>query len=307
MATFKTSADKPASESSSSSSSPVSSSVSVPSAGSRRTDASNVSDADFQTVTIPKKQAIGLLYGRAKVGKSAFLALFAPTPACIINLDGRCDPAIADATALGRDVRKAVVEYPTFYMDPPEMKIAAAKSMERFFALCERASQTFRSCMIDTGTELDDIFKLAFDGVVGERTKEGAIGKDIYFVNNMWRRVFNIFNKSACHLIVAARETEVWDYANAEAKSKTPTGVYKPTISRVPFDACTVVMQITAERNKGIKSDAKINSSIKIMGSGARWSELGNVYTQEDWKEHGPFAYVFWKQFEKTTKIEEWE
>ena len=278
-----------------------------PSSGSRRTSASDISDADFLTITVPKKQAIGLLYGRATVGKTAFVTLFAPQPSVVINLDGRADPAIADAIEQGRDVKKAIVEYPTFYMDPPEMKKAAGASMERFFALCERASKAFRTCLIDTGTELDDIFKLAFDGVVGEKTKEGAIGKDIYFVNNMWRRVFNIFNQSECHLIVAARETEIWDYANAEARVKTPTGNFKPTISRVPFDACTVIMQIVTERNTGIKSDSKVNTSIKIIGSGACRAELGNIYTEKDWGEHGPFAYVFWKQFEKSTTIEEWK
>ena len=154
-----------------------SSNKNTPSSGEPSAMLQMTDDELFETVTKPKKQAIGLLYGRGKSGKTSFVTRFAPEPILVLDFDRRSEKALSDAHKQGRKVNRTLIDYPTDYLEPEKAKECAIASMEKALLAVKRGAEKYRTILIDTATEASQVMRMAYDG---DLTKEIPYKKSAY-------------------------------------------------------------------------------------------------------------------------------
>lgn len=259
----------------------------------------------FSSNNDPKKQAIILVYGEGGSGKTAFAAQFAPHPVTIINYDGRARPVVERARSEGRIINLAELRVPSKRLSPKEMMEKAGRLIEdveiNFIKAVEESRKgNVRTIQIDTATEHSQIIKFAYDGVV-EQTKKGAFGKDKDFIYNRWWELFYEARSSPVNFIIAARSSEIW--IEDEQGRQKATGRYKYKCPAVINDAVDLSMHIRLK--KGAAGRLKKEFELEVTKSGPNLAELGQVYTQKEWGDMGPFVWSCLMQYEGSSP-EDW-
>lgn len=254
--------------------------------------------SDFITLTTRKRQAIMLLYGDSKTGKTSFATRYMPDPLALFNFDRRAEAAVLKAQEeFNRRIHylSCRLSPAIMHKHPEEIRLAAIETSDRFIRNFEHAAEesirgNIRSALIDTGTEITDIWKLSFDGALGQ-TKEGAYGRDKDYVNRQWRNVFEIARDSNMHLLITARASEIWIKRMKNGKEvQEATGNFKPKCPSVVVDGVDWAGNIRLK--KGLKGRYKKEFELEITNAGENIEELGSIYTEKDWEDlGGPFVY----------------
>lgn len=273
--------------------------------------AAELSGSDF---VIPssatKKQANILIYGSGGSGKTSFVTRYAPHPVALLAYDRRYVPAVDKATKAGRIVYPCEINLPATWkkLSPDKVRELAQAALDKTFRNLEWAfeqslRESIRTTSIDTGTELSEIMKLSFDGVLGQ-TKQGAYGRDKDYVNRKWWDIFNMARDSKSHLVVTSRAKEVW--TETQSGQRQATGRYEPRCPDVINDAADWSGHI---RQKKSPSGRLLKVfELEMSKCGANIAELGEVYTEKEWEPFGgPFSYACYMQFYDNSDLEDWQ
>lgn len=251
------------------------------------------------------KQALIMIFGDGGHGKTAFALEFAAHPVATINYDGRDDPVIEKARSKGRIILPGRLHVPARGSSAEEVMKQAQTVMNTFednffWAVEENRKGNIRTILIDTGTEHSRVLKLAFDGVT-QQTKKGGFGKDKDFIYNRWGELFAEARKSSVNLIVAARASEIW--VEDEKGNQKATGRYKYKCAAIVNDLVDLSMHIRLK--KGAPGRFKKEFELEVTKSGPNLAELGQIYTQKEWGDMGPFVWSCLMQYEGSSP-EDW-
>lgn len=263
----------------------------------------SVGSHDFITLTEAKQQCVGLVLGDPKSGKTTFVTDYCPTPIAFINFDGRAEHAVNKALKNGRDIRYVQIAYAAddiSKLDHAKAKALGQAAIEKTirnlkWAVGESKHGRIKTICFDTGTEYDEILKLAVRGTI--ENVQGDFGRSKNMMNEQWKRVFDIARGGKAHFIMLARTQEIW-VGNA------PTGRFGVRGNDQ--------MDILSDWSGMIKVKRKRKQDpprfeLEIMRSGVNIAEMGNVYTEDDWAElGGPFAYTCINQYPDSS-LEDWQ
>lgn len=246
-----------------------------------------------------KNQAVHLVYGAGGSGKTAYAVLFAPDPVLVINYDGRADPVVKQAREAGRKIDLRQIDVPAKRRLTVDEVMAQSQQVMRsvedvfFWGVEQNRKGNLRTILVDTATEHSQVQKLAFDGVV-EQTKKGAFGKDKDFIYDQWWDLIREARKSSVNLVIAARESEIW--VEDEKGRQKATGRYKFKCPGVINDAVDLSMHTRLK--KGVAGRLKKEFELEVTKSGPNLAELGQIYTQKEWGDMGPFVWACLMQYE---------
>lgn len=267
-----------------------------------------VGENDFIKLQQPKKQANILVYGDTKTWKTSFCTRYAPDPAALINFDNRADHAVYDALQDGREIHFLKIDPLVVHIkeDPQEVKAKALALVEKVeynfeYAVEESKKGNIRTICMDTGTEYSEICRLSFDGFLTQ-TKEGAFGKDKDYVNGRWWKLFRLARSGQAHFIITARSKEIWIKNEKGQQEATGRHIYRcpPVVAEGVDFTCQVRLK------SGPTGRPRPEFELEII-NGVNPKELCKVYDEKDWQDYGgPFSFCCWKQFEKTSGIEDW-
>jgi hypothetical protein len=286
---------------------------------------------DFVTLSAPAPRAICMVYGRDGSGKSTFAARFAPGPVAFINLDGRAEHTVYESIVEhGRVVHYMSTGAPADVLNTEheELKVYAAdvlnKIKRNFTWAVEQSRQgKVRTIVIDTTKELADLVKLAVRGRVdrpaGTKEDKGDFGKSDAVINRELWFFPTLARQSNANLVLIAR-------SKPKYVGREDTGKVLPDTDKVFTAAVDWIAEIRlasveekqarlAEANNGqvnalqLIQIAQAGPSFEVEISekaGTNHSELNKVYSESDWKEHGPFAYTCARMYKSTT-VEDWK
>lgn len=263
----------------------------------------DLSGSDFTILKTPKLQCNALVFGDAGNGKTTFATAFAPDPVAFINFDKRAEHAVMKAQQSGRQIYFTCVDFPaniTKLEDTQARKIgqqAVDKVVRNFeWAVEQSRKGNVRTICIDTGTEYSEILKIAITGRIDK--VKGDYGKSKDLINREWWRIFNTAREGNAHLIVLSRAKAIW--VNNE-----PTGEFTYRGPEVMFDAVDWCGQIRLR--KSVKKTPKKEFEIQIKKAGVNISELGEVYSKDEWEDlGGPFVYSCMLQY-GGSNMEDWQ
>lgn len=285
-----------------------------PSSGSSSSDSSGfglsavggtLADSDFELDEDVKRQTIALVFGRNGEGKTTFVTEYAPGPIAYINFDNRDKEAIRKAREKGRTILRTHVPYDA---DVVKLGEEAAKSfgqaavdkVVRNFEIAVRESQrgNVRTICLDTGTEYSEIVTLAVRGGLGKANDYGR-SKDL--INRAWWYLFGLAREGNAHLIVLARDKELWS-------ANEPTGRYTFRGPDVMADGVDWAGQIRLKTSGIGKKKQKLKEfELHITKAGVNIEQLGEVYDKDIWDEMGgPFVTACVLQYEGSD-VEDWE
>jgi hypothetical protein len=272
------------------------------------TEGLTLADSDFETSDTVKWQCNALIYGKAGEGKTSFATMFAPQPVALINFDNRDTHAVRRAREDGRVVHRVHIPYASkdvTNLDEAEAKKIGGAAMDKVvknFEIAVRESQrgNIRTICIDTGTEYSEIVTLAVRGGLG---KANDYGKSKDLINRAWWHIFNTAREGNAHLLVLARDKEIW--AGGE-----PTGRYTLRGPEVMIDGVDWAGWMRLKKaggGLGGKTVKKIKKfELEIVKAGVNIEQLGEVYAEEQWGDlGGPFVYASLLQYEGSD-VEDW-
>jgi AAA domain-containing protein len=281
---------------------------------------------DMVRVRATRTYTIAVIHGPDKSGKSTFVTRFCPGPVMLINVDRRAEGAAEDAEeTYGKDVYYLDAALPgdIMHYHPDQARELAE------YILYDRVIRNFDWALandvhtvgIDTGSEFTELMNYAFRGhpIKQKPTKSdpGDFGASDRAINTCVRYFTNKIRETRrVNLIILSRTKEVYDGA-------TPTGIYIPEGTHKIFHqaadwagylslASEAEMLAEASDNGKISASAAVKAkarrpfSLKVTTSGYVKAEEGNVYTDEQWGDDGPFAYACSRLMPKTT-VEDWK
>lgn len=248
-----------------------------------------------------RQQSIGIIYGGPGSGKSSLMLRHAPSPGMLINFDGRARQVVREARDLGREIHYLEVPFDTkrvARMSKEEAQIAGLSAFDfvtrNYEAGLEAAIRgNLRWICLDTGTELGDLITLAIRGRVG--TKESDYGNSKGQISLQWWGLFQSARSAGVDLVVLSRQTGVW-----RDNSPVPDR-YQPKIQDVAEDAADWICGIKM-KNRG----KKFTFEILVHNAKVNPSETLSTYTEEQWDEDGPWAYMNSMLYPKSS-IEDWK
>jgi len=254
---------------------------------------------DFKTPTTPKPQTIGLVFGGDGSGKTSFVTKFCPGPFALFGLDGRSQTAVKEAADEG-------VKVHFLELDPvntnlgvgrdKKVESSCKKYVEKFMKNLELVVQDslkpngVKTICIDTGTELSEHVTLSVRGHLGI---EKDYGKSKDMINRIWWRICNLGRMSNAHLIILAREKELWE-------DNKPSGVMSfvgNPIMNSTADWTANIKVISPKVNKKRKRISEVKFQLQMTKAGKNIGELGAIYDSDQWGELGPFAFICMTQY----------
>lgn len=251
---------------------------------------SMLSGSDFTAPPVPKDQAIALIFGLPGSGKSTIGLAGAPDPTAFIDIDRRGLHAAQEAVRQGKRVFYTRVDYPSNLskLDDNAAKMAAQKAWDKFMknyeiAIRESQQGKVRTIVIDTMTELAEILNISKTGRVDR--KKDDYGKTAGLVKAELTKAIKMSRDGEANLIMLARAKELWE-------DNKPTGrfTYRGP-DTMEFDA-DWAGQIRLKKLKTVKAKKSQKHELEITKAGINLSILGDVYTEEDWGEFGPFVWA---------------
>lgn len=262
-------------------------------------------NSDFGELDAPKKQANAMIYGDGGTGKTTFATMYAPDPVAFINFDNRAHHAVMRAKEAGRKIHYVHVPLSVnaAKLNPEAARAAgqtAVDMVERNFEIAVRESQrgNCRSICLDTGTEFDEMLKIAVRGRAD--MAKGDFGKSKDLMNRSWWRLLNMAREGNAHFILLARAKAIWE-------NNEPTGKFAFRGPEVMNDGVDWAAHIRLRKARAGR--LKKEFEMEITKAGVNIAELNAVYKQEEWEAEGmggPFCYACMMQYPGTLP-EDWQ
>lgn len=253
---------------------------------------------DFSSNNEPSKKAKLMLFSETGVGKTDFICRNCPGEIAIFDFDGRSLRTVEKVRAeTGKIIHHVDIFLPGEEGTPEETRIFALDSINktiRNLKWCVKQSLLGKIKVIgfDGASEYNLLCKLAYDGcktelVEGKIKETKSWGKDTDFINHQFWRIFNICRRGNAHLIMTAREKEIYKDHNA-------TGDFTFRATKVINEAVDFSLQLKAKDklepgSKGKKYEIEV---IKAGVDDRSDSKVGKVYKEKDWQRYGAFAAI---------------
>lgn len=268
--------------------------------------------------------AIAILFGPPGARKSSTVFLSCPEPIRTLNFDGRDIPAFErakDTCSICRkmadkhkgedhkfkpiDIERSELQT-TEDFDKAEPEAAQKKARalitafwrdyELALKVCAPNPKTKRrgTVVIDTFEELKPILCASILGTTEIPYKQlRAQGR----LNQICRDIVARARRAKVNLIILARESEI--YVNDKG-----TGYYKPKAPRALLESADWAGFIEVKSQVRAKK-AVITPQVTMMKCGGNDGELFKLYTEDDWRDDGAFAWICYNQWLKS-EIEDW-
>lgn len=264
----------------------------------------SLAGSPFSSDAPSKLQATGILYGQTGMLKTSLIFEHCPEPICSINFDGGRDVQALERVRdeIGREVYRAPIQMTEKIdsMEAEQAKRVAKKYADEFWKAYEWAIERGKrgevgTIVIDTFEELKPILCGSICGrseiAFKQNRAKGAL-------NKMCRDIVFMAKQGKAHLMIVARETEIY----VDDKG---TGRYKPRVPPALLEVVDWAGYVKVETRKHGK-DVDIIPRITMTKTGGNWLEMGKTYTPGDWEDDGPFAWICWNQWLKS-ELEDWK
>lgn len=289
--------------------------------------------SDFTLSSYPSKRTNGFIAGPTGCGKSSTILRYCPDPIVMLYYDDRSEAAIQEARDLGKVVLDLNLKANKVENTTQEQLKAEARRIKEItyknisWAVKQSLQNKIVTICIDGGTELDDIFDLAFDGVQEERKQ--IFGKDKGYRKDSWRRIFQLVSIGSAHFVVTVRAKEIWETVVEDGKKKQQaSGEYTyygvdtigelcqwgvlQTRRKSPISTAKTIAERAEEKKNRKNIDVEDLLEFKMIKAGRNGKELDAVYDSTDWKAVGgnPFSYICYKQNEflfPNCSVEDWQ
>lgn len=240
--------------------------------------------------------------GHTKTGKSTF-GLYGKPPIMFFDIDHRVEGVIDKFQEAGKVIIPHYVNIPDIEpmsrkKDEAAMR-AAAKEYDDFVLRYERAITSsqkpggVQTIVIDDITELYDLRLIAEFG----RT-QGIQQRDRGTANFEFLRLIDMGKDTGhCSVIWISKVKEEWkgtkvQTPNGEMLESRPTGEFIPDGYKKLRQTVQVALR-TAINRKG-------KFEVEVVNSGLNAETNGRKYTEDDWGEMGPYAWISAEQKEDT-------
>lgn len=255
-----------------------------------------IAGSDFEVPGEPKLQTNVLLFGAPASGKTTFVTMHMPDPIALINFDNRDQHAVSRAVKAGKRIMRTHIGVPGNITKMGDAIVrstgqnAVNKVIKNFeLAVAESVKGNVRTICLDTGTEYNEVLKMAVTGRIDKVV--GDFGKSKDLMNREWWRLFAMAREGKAHFVVLARAKAIW-------KNQEPTGKFTYRGPEVMDDAADWAANIRSRQRRDGKK--MVNGfEMEITKSGIDISQLGEVYSDEVWDVMGgPFVHACTMQYE---------
>lgn len=263
--------------------------------------------ADFTKPPAPCDQAVCLIFGQPGHGKTTLGLRYAPGPVAFFDIDRRGLHAAKVAQRKGQLIHYLPIELPQRVLKMSDMDLKKAADTQvsmvrKNLEIACRASEKgdIRTIVFDTMTEFATLIQLATTGRA-DRVK-GDYGKSDHIMKTALADIIRMTRASQANFIMLAKNKPIWEGGE-------PTGkhTYRGP-DTLEFEADWAGhMRLKAHTSIKKRRDAEAQShELEITKAGIRLSTLGDVYSEEEWGEDGPFVYACVQQFPGST-AEDWK
>lgn len=263
---------------------------------------------DFTKPPKPKDQAIALIFGQPGHGKTTLGLQYAPGPVVFFDIDKRGAHAAQRAQQKGQVIHYLPVSMPQkiLKMTDQDLKNLAEKEVGKVrknyeLAIRESEKGNVRTIVFDTMGEFASIINMAVTGRADR--KKDDYGKSADIVKTALSDIIRMCRNTPANLIMLAKAKAVWEGGE-------PTGAYSYRgPDTMDYDA-DWSGHIRLAHHRSIKKrrdkEKGTQHELEITKAGIRLSTLGDVYTEEEWADDGPFVYACVQQF-AGSKAEDWK
>lgn len=263
---------------------------------------------DFTLPPSPKKQAIALIFGLPGHGKTTLGLQYAPSPVAFFDIDRRGLHAAKRAMRAGQTVHYLSVRMPINILkqgDTELKKIATAEVLKirKNYELALRKAERgdVRTIVFDTMAEFGSLLNMATTGRADK--KKDDYGKSTDIVKTALQDFIRACRGTPANLIMLAKAKAVWEGGE-------PSGEYSYRgYDTMDYDAdWSGHLRLVKNRSiKGQRDKSKgTKHELQITKAGIRLRTLGDVYTEDQWGEDGPFVYACVQQF-RGSKASDWK
>lgn len=267
---------------------------------------SSFEDSDFTSDDEIQYQSNVMIFGKGGEGKSTLVTMYAPEPVAVISFDGRAKEPVREARKVGRTIHHTYIPFDAkdiLKLDEANAAKLCRETMDRVvhnyeIAIRESQKGNVRTICFDTGTEYDQIVTIA---IRGHLDKANDYGRSKNLINQAWWHIFNTARQGNAHLVVLARDKEIWG-------GSEPTGRFTFRGPEVMYDGVDWVgnIRLKAEGKGKVKRKTK-EFELEIVKAGVNIEQLGEVYTKEEWEDFGgPFVYACVMQYDGSSP-EDWQ
>jgi hypothetical protein len=257
-----------------------------------------IAGSDFTRPPEPKKQAVALIFGRPGEGKTTCGLLHAPGDVAFIDIDKRGRHAAQKAVKAGKSIHYVAIDFPRglFRLSDREAKSLAAgawnKVQKNVDIAIERSLRgDIRTIVLDTVTGLTNLITIAATG--RPDAKKDDYGASKHMVEVSLARLIDDTRSGDANLIMLAHAKEVWE-------DNKPTGEWEHIGHKCLSANADWAGHLRIRRNKKIKKRRDVGEQVfemQITKAGIDLSQLGQVYSQEEWGELGPFVYACYQNY----------
>jgi hypothetical protein len=263
---------------------------------------------DFIVPPSPKEQAIALVFGQPGHGKTTLGLMYAPDPVAFFDIDRRGLHAAKRAMRKGKIINYLPITMPKkiLRMTDLDLKKMAENEVSRIrrnyeLALQQSLKGNIRTVVFDTMTEFASLINMSVTGRADR--KKDDYGRSTDIVKTALADFIKMSRDSNANLIMLARAKPIWEGGE-------PTGEHSYRgPDTLEFDAdwsghlrLKKIKSIKKQRDK----DKGTQHELLITKAGITLSTLGDIYTEEEWEDDGPFVYACCQQY-PGSKPEDWK
>jgi hypothetical protein len=272
--------------------------------------------SDYIDPPLPQKKALCLVFGETGCGKSTTGLLHVPGPVSYHDIDNRGFHACQEARAAGKVVRYLELDYPKHIgnMDEKEAMAAAKIVVDKHWknlewSVRESEKGNVRTITWDTGSELADLVNIMFTGRPERRNDDYGASSNMIKVE-MAKMIKAVRNEGNANLVILAHAKEVWEQVGTTSSGKPKREASGKFTFRGPEVLGSQVdwaghLRLTKTSVKAKGTDRAKKHEMEITIAKIVLATQGDVYTEDQWDEYGPFAFACAMQY-PDSQPEDW-
>jgi hypothetical protein len=251
--------------------------------------------AGFEIITEQPKRCVCVAYGKTGSGKTHFALSQSPGPVYTLNYDDRDRSTILQCQGppFNQLIARAHIPFAVHDKMPDALiKSEASRAVSETqrildIACLEAEKGNCQTIVFDTGTEFTDPAWLSLVGTLAD--VKDPYGKLSGALKSMVRRMIHQCRNAGAHVIILAREKEIWKPGKAN-EGGGPTGVFVPRINDAFLESSDFVIEV--REHKRARFDEPLTWEISVQNAKVRKGEQGRVYHQAEWEGLGAFKYA---------------